>query len=195
MIELDRVSFSYGEKRVLSSLSLRLPERGQVAILGPSGCGKTTLLRLMAGLETPDSGIIRRPERIACCFQEDRLLPWYTARENVALALPRTARQDKARADRLAQSWLERVGLGAEGSAYPEALSGGMKRRVALARALAYDAPVLLLDEPFRALDEQTHSEMLRLVRSLAQGRLLVLVTHDERDAEGMEAVQLGSAR
>ena len=119
------------------------------------------------------------------------MLPWYTARENVALFLPRAARQDRARAARLAQGWLERVGLGAEGDAYPDALSGGMKRRVALARALAYDAPVLLLDEPFRALDEQTHADMLRLARALCQGRLLVLVTHDERDAQGMETVQL----
>lgn len=194
MIELDHVSFSYGEKRVFSSLSLRLPDSGQVAVLGPSGCGKTTLLRLMAGLETPDSGVIRRPQRIACCFQEDRLLPWYTARENVALALPRPARRDKARAARLAQSWLERVGLGTEGDAYPDALSGGMKRRVALARALACDAPVLLLDEPFRALDEQTHGDMLRLCRALGQGRLLVLVTHDEHDAEGMDVIRLGNA-
>lgn len=191
MIELDRVFFSYGEKHIFSSLSLRLPDAGQVAVLGPSGCGKTTLLRLIAGLETPDAGVIRRPERIACCFQEDRLLPWYTARENVALFLPQAARQDKARAARLAQGWLERVGLGAEGDAYPDALSGGMKRRVALARALAYEAPVLLLDEPFRALDEQTHADMLRLARALCQGRLLVLVTHDERDAQGMETVQL----
>ena len=193
MIELDRVSFSYGEKRIFSSLSLRLPDAGQVAVLGPSGCGKTTLLRLIAGLETPDAGSIRRPERIACCFQEDRLLPWYTARENVALFLPQAARQDRARAARLAQGWIERVGLGAEGDAYPDALSGGMKRRVALARALACDAPVLLLDEPFRALDEHTHGDMLRLCRALSQGRLLVLVTHDEHDAQGMDIIRLNN--
>ena len=191
MLELDRVSFSYGEKRVFSSLTLRLPDAGQVAVLGPSGCGKTTLLRLMAGLESPDSGFIRRPARVAVCFQEDRLLPWYSVCDNVALALPRAARQDRARAARLAQAWLSRVGLEGEGDAYPDALSGGMKRRAALARALACDAPVLLLDEPFRALDEQTHEDMLRLVRSLSQGRLLVLVTHDERDAAGMQTVRL----
>ena len=175
MLELDRVSFSYGEKRVFSSLTLRLPDAGQIAVLGPSGCGKTTLLRLMAGLESPDSGFIRRPARVAVCFQEDRLLPWYSVRDNVALALPRAARQDRARAARLAQAWLSRVGLEGEGDAYPDALSGGMKRRAALARAL----------------DEQTHEDMLRLVRSLSQGRLLVLVTHDERDAAGMQTVRL----
>lgn len=190
MIELDHVFFSYGDKPVLRDFSCRLASPGAYAMLGPSGCGKTTLLFLLAGLLAPQSGrILHASEsRIALCFQEDRLLPWRTALENVALAAP-----DAQRVDRLARArmQLERVGLAGEAQAFPAALSGGMKRRVALARALAYDAPVLLLDEPFRALDEDAHAAMRRLVLEQARGKLLVLVTHDPRDAEGMQKIHL----
>ena len=187
MIELCSVSKRYGDKPVLRDLSLTLTAPGSYAVLGPSGCGKTTLLRLIAGLEKPTSGLIRiaNDTRMAVCFQENRLLPWKTVQENVALAVPSGDRMQTAR------RWLERVGLGDECHASPAALSGGMKRRAALARALAADAPILLLDEPFRALDEATHREMLALVRTHAQGRLLLLVTHDQADAEGMQVIRL----
>lgn len=192
MIELRDVHMAYVGKAVFSGLSLRFESPGAYALLGPSGCGKTTLLRLIAGLETPQRGEIVRPERLSFCFQEDRLLPWYSVAQNVALALSREEQRDRLRALRVAGEWLARVGLQGEAQAYPDALSGGMKRRAALARALAFDAPVLLLDEPFRALDEQTHAQMLALVRERAKGRLLLLVTHDARDAEGMTSVTLG---
>ncbi|MBP3657437.1 MAG: ATP-binding cassette domain-containing protein [Clostridia bacterium] len=192
MIELTNVSVAFGGKRVIDSLSLRLPRAGMVALTGPSGCGKTTLLRVLAGLHRPDSGSIRLPDTpVAFCFQEDRLLPWYTAAQNVALAI--RAPDDRA-ALRAAEGWLARVGLEDAAGLMPDQLSGGMKRRAALARALAYDAPVLLLDEPFRALDAQTHADMLRLVRACAQGRLMVMATHDPADAEGMEVIRLGPA-
>ena len=191
MIEFDRVGMAFAGKRVLSDFSYRFEDGRHYAILAPSGGGKTTLLRLAAGLIAPTQGrALRRPERCAVCFQEDRLLPWYTARENVAIAFPREAQRSGA-ALREADKWLARVGLSGEENALPASLSGGMKRRVALARALAYDAPALLLDEPFRALDDAAHDEMLSLVRACAQGRLLILVTHDERDAQGMEALRL----
>lgn len=193
MIELQNVFMAYGEKQVLDGFSLSLPGRGMFAVLGPSGRGKTTLLRLIAGLETPQGGRVAVPGhlRIAFCFQEDRLLPWYTVRENIALVLPDAIRRDKEKAARIADNWLNRVGLPGEGAAYPDQLSGGMKRRAALARALAFDAPVLLMDEPFRALDEASHAQMLHLVRSLAQGRTLILVTHDIGDSSGMEVIHL----
>ena len=191
MIEFDRVSLQYGGKRVLSDFSFRFEDQRAYAVLGPSGCGKTTLLHLAAGLQSPTGGrVLRRPERVSVCFQEDRLLPWRTARENIALVFPRAAQKDGS-ALREADKWLARVGLSGEERAFPASLSGGMKRRVALARALAFDAPALLLDEPFRALDEDAHGELLRLIRSCAQGKLLLLVTHDERDAEGMQALHL----
>lgn len=190
MIELTNVQMAYGDKPVLKQLSLRLDFPKHYALLGPSGRGKTTLLRLIAGLETPTSGEIRIDgnPRIAFCFQEDRLLPWFTVRKNIELALPHLPKKE---ACVLADQWLSRVGLDGEGNAYPSELSGGMKRRAALARALAFDAPVLLLDEPFRALDEETHARMLSLVRACAQDKLLLLVTHDERDAEGMQIIRL----
>ena len=192
MIELTNISVAFGEKRVLQDFSCRFEAGKHYALFGPSGCGKTTLLRVIAGLQKPDSGevICTVDMRMAFCFQEDRLLPWYTIQKNVELALPAEIQKDQEKAGRIAQSWLDRVGLGSEGGAYPAQLSGGMKRRAALARALAYDAPVMLMDEPFRALDEASHAEMLRLVRSLAQGRTLILVTHDIRDTEGMDIIR-----
>lgn len=191
MIELRDVRMAYGNKTVFPLLSLRFDAPGRYALLGPSGCGKTTLLRLIAGLEKPVSGCVLRQADapIAFCFQEDRLLPWRTVLENVALALPGMPRDERPAA---ARRWLSRVGLAQEGDAFPASLSGGMKRRAALARALAMDAPVLLLDEPFRALDETTHADMLRLVLEQTQDKLLILVTHDGRDAEGMNVVRVG---
>ena len=192
MIELTNISVAFGGKQVLKDFSFCFDTGKHYALFGPSGCGKTTLLRVIAGLKTPDSGEVRVSSgmSMAFCFQEDRLLPWYTVQRNVELALPSEIQKDRERAARIAQSWLERVGLGSEGGAYPAQLSGGMKRRAALARALAFDAPVMLMDEPFRALDEASHAEMLRLVRSLAQGRTLILVTHDLRDTEGMDIIR-----
>ena len=191
MIELKNISVSFGEKQVLRSFSHRFEAGKHYVLFGPSGCGKTTLLRVIAGLHKPDSGeIICAPDAaMAFCFQEDRLLPWYTVRKNIELALAREVQKDEEKAARIADAWLERVGLKNEGSAYPSELSGGMKRRAALARALALDAPIMIMDEPFRALDEASHSEMLSLVRSLSQGKTLILVTHDLRDTQGMEII------
>lgn len=184
MIELKSVRMAYGDKTIFDGLSLSLSSPGMYAVLGPSGRGKTTLLRLIAGLERPLSGSIslKKDARIAFCFQEDRLLPFKTVLQNIELVCKDTKK---------ARYWLERVGLSGEENAYPSALSGGMKRRVALARALAYDAPILLLDEPFRALDEATHEQMLSLVREAAKDKLLILVTHDETDACGMQTITL----
>jgi len=192
MIKLENVSVAFGEKQVISDFSCRFEAGKHYALFGPSGCGKTTLLRVIAGLQAPDCGnvLFNDDFPIAFCFQEDRLLPWYTVRENIALALPSSDQKDRKQAARIASSWLDRVGLSGEGDAYPDELSGGMKRRAALARALAFDAPVMLMDEPFRALDEASHAEMLRLVRSLAKGKTLILVTHDLRDTEGMEVIR-----
>lgn len=190
MIEFDHVHMRFGEKRVLSDFSFRFVDGQRYAVLAPSGGGKTTLLRLASGLLAPSSGRVRRnPDITSVCFQEDRLLPWYTARENIALALS----PGRFRADILAKAdeWLERIGLFAERNALGATLSGGMKRRVALARALAFDAPALLLDEPFRALDEHAHAAMRALVLEQSAGKLLLLVTHDERDAAGMQLVRL----
>ena len=186
-ITLEHVRKSFGDKLVLSDLSLTLPEGGSVCFFGPSGCGKTTLLRLICGLERPDSGRIDVPRgtRFSVHFQEDRLLPWYTVQENLALAMP------QERVD----GWLRAVGLPDVGKQYPDELSGGMRRRVALARALGHDSDVLVLDEPLRELDAATADRMLQLIREHQRGRLMLLVTHDREQAEALrcQMIHMGS--
>ncbi len=189
MIKLTDVSFSYNQKTILSNFSSAFSSPEHWAILGPSGCGKTTLLSLMGGILSPSSGQIETNGRISFCFQEDRLLPWYTVLQNVMLAADNTL--PKAKRFEHARFWLDRVGLFAEQNAYPASLSGGMKRRAALARALCFDSEILLLDEPFRALDDALHLQMRSLVLDAAKNKLLILVTHDERDAQGMNTLRL----
>ena len=184
MITLQNICMAFGDKQIFDGLSLSFSCPGWYAVLGSSGRGKTTLLRLIAGLEQPQAGEVALPGdvRMAFCFQEDRLLPFKTVLENLLLVCD---------SEETARFWLERVGLHGEENSYPAALSGGMKRRAALARALAFEAPVLLMDEPFRALDPDTHAAMLALVREAARDKLLILVTHDEADAEGMQIIRL----
>lgn len=183
-LTFEHVHMAFGEKQIFTDLSLSFSSPGQYAILGPSGRGKTTLLRLIAGLEKPLSGKVTLPEgkRVCFCFQEDRLLPWKTVLENIELVCADSKK---------AQYWLQQVGLSGEENNYPDTLSGGMKRRASLARALAYDGDILLMDEPFRALDETTHAQMRGLVRKAAENKLMILVTHDENDGEGMQIVRI----
>ncbi|MBQ9859912.1 MAG: ABC transporter ATP-binding protein [Clostridia bacterium] len=180
-LRMEHVSFAYGETAVCRDLSWQLPQAGVVCLWGPSGCGKTTLLRLLAGLEKPKQGRIFPADRkAAVVFQEDRLLPWLTALENVTLL---GAKEETA--SRL----LTVLGLTAEEQqALPTALSGGQQRRVALARALAADSEVLLLDEPFNGLDETTWREAIPLVAEYAATRPVVLVTHVRQQAEAVGA-------
>lgn len=175
-ITLEKVSKAFGDKIVLTDASLQLPDSGRVCFFGPSGCGKTTTLRILCGLEKADGGRVNVPRgtRFACHFQEDRLLPWYTVAENLALVMP--AEQ--------VQGWLEQIGLPDAGKLYPDELSGGMRRRVSLARALGHESDVLVLDEPLRELDADTAQAMLALVNRSIGKRLLLLVTHDRAQAE-----------
>lgn len=189
MPALEHVTFSFGSKKILEDFSMTLPETGITCLFGPSGSGKTTLLRLVAGLRRPDAGRVTGlgPGRTAYLFQEDRLLPWRTAAENIADVLPRGRRGE-------AVGWLARVFLEGEADTYPNALSGGMSRRVALARALAYcsvkppafraGGRLLLLDEPFKGLDGPLREKMTALVRSL--GNPVLLVTHEENEVAAL---------
>ena len=174
MITLDKVSFSYRDAPVLTDVSLSLPKRGAVCFTAPSGGGKTTLLRLMAGLETPQSGAIGcEATRTAVVFQDDRLLPWLTAEQNVALVCPH---QDVL-------PFLEAVELAEARHKYPSQLSGGMKRRVALARALAFGGDLLLLDEPFTGLDSALRERVARAIHSRFENGCIVLITHSPEEA------------
>ena len=159
---------AYGEKRVLEDFSLVLPERGVATFFGPSGCGKTTLLHLLAGLLTPERGQIMGQEghAISMVFQEDRL----------CLVNPSLSRSE-------VRERLERVGLEGAGGQYPEELSGGMRRRAAFARALAYGGDVLLLDEPFKGQDRTVKERLFAETAAFAQRGLVLLITHDPEEA------------
>ena len=182
---------------VLDGIDLTIAPGEFVCLLGASGCGKSTLLNLIAGLDTASSGRIEVPaEGSAVMFQESALMPWLSARRNVELALrlrgvPRRERRPKALA------LLDTVNLADAAEKRPHELSGGMRQRVALARALAQDRPVLLMDEPFAALDAITrdllHEELERVWR--ATGRTIVFVTHNVREAArlGQRVVLLSS--
>lgn len=182
MSEFKNVTKKYGDRAVLESFSLTLPT-GVIAVMGESGSGKTTLLRIAAGLTAPDGGEFIHEGEIAVMFQEPRLLPWKTARENVCAVL---AKGQKSLADK----YLSAVGLADAAEKLPSELSGGMAQRVAFARFLAYaeekNATLLLLDEPFSALDSETSEKMIALLKKFAKNKTTLLVTHDESDAESL---------
>ncbi len=172
MMELTRLSLSYGEKLVLDGFSLKLPEEGIIALSGPSGCGKTSLIRCIAGLERPKSGNISgiSPQETAILFQENRLLPWRTVRQHLTDVLPRD-RWDRA------EELLALAQLTDEAQSYPSALSGGMCRRLALARCLALDARLYLLDEPFTGVDLARARQWMDHLRALPAP--VLLSTHE----------------
>ncbi len=162
MIKLENITLRYGEKLVLDRFSLELPGRGFTALSGPSGCGKTTLLRVLAGLAAPECGTVSGidPARTAFLFQEDRLLPWRTVRQHIADVLPRARRGEVGK-------WLAFAEMEGEGDACPAGLSGGMARRLALARCAALGGELLLLDEPFAGVDPARTARMLERLRAL----------------------------
>ena len=182
-LAFEHVDFSYGEDRILSDFSLKIDSEGILAILGPSGCGKTTLLHLIAGLRQPVSGaIIGRPQ-VGYLFQEPRLLPWRTICQNVEI--PIAAAFGENDAHERARRFLELVGLKGKENAYPEKLSGGQRQRAAMARAFAFPAPFILLDEPFQSLDLPLRLQLMDLFKELlaVEPRAGIVVTHDPREA------------
>jgi NitT/TauT family transport system permease protein len=182
-IFVDDISFCYKQQCVLDSFSVDLPAAGCVAFTGPSGRGKTTLFQLIAGLLQPDSGSIRAEGMpwpiLSYVFQDDRLLPWFTVQGNIEVVMhdvPRRQKQERAR------ELLTMVGLGDDLRKYPSELSGGMKQRVNIARALAIPAQVVLLDEPFKGLDPASKQSIKALLREQKTDKLLLLITHDPED-------------
>lgn len=184
MVILDRVSFAYGEKMIFNDFSKTFALGKTFALIGPSGCGKTTLLRLIAGLETPQSGTVTVPKqlKIATMFQENRLLPWLTVRQNVALVL-------SGANEELVDWCLEALELAEHQEKYPAELSGGMQRRVALARALVYGGDILLLDEPFNGLDEELKMRIALKIKERFAEKTIFLVTHSQSEAALLDGV------
>jgi sulfonate transport system ATP-binding protein len=178
-VRAEGVRRSFGDRVVLEGLDLDLAASEFVVLLGPSGCGKSTLLRLLAGLDRPDSGTVTVPRARAIVFQNPRLLPWQRVWRNVTIGL------DGPDAKRVALDVLAEVGLGERATAWPKTLSGGEAQRVALARALVAEPDLVLLDEPFAALDAITRLRMHDLVRGLRRrhNAAMLLVTHDVDEA------------
>lgn len=181
-LKIHNLTKNYNGKTVLEQFSLQLPSTGTVCLFGPSGCGKTTLLNCIAGLELFDSGEIEGAGigKISYLFQENRLLPWISAKDNIAAVLRGKAGQNAEQAEK----WLRLVGLAEAGNKRPAELSGGMRRRVALARALAYGGDLYLMDEPFQGLDAERRDEMIALLQKETAGALKIIVTHDFEEAE-----------
>lgn len=200
-IELDHVRFWYADPPhaapVLQDISLTVEDGEFVCIVGRSGCGKTTLLRLLAGLSFPNEGMVRiggQPvtepgTASSIVFQNYPLFPWMSARKNVEFGIRQMQRGlHRAQVRQRAEEFLQKVDMLQDADKYPYQLSGGMRQRVAIARSLAMDTDILLLDEPFGALDARIRRELQLLLESLCAGngekrKTVVLVTHDIREA------------
>ena len=191
-IVAENVSMRFGDVLAIKDATCTIDEREFVAIIGPSGCGKSTFLYMMAGFETATGGSLLLngkpingpgPDR-GIVFQEFVLYPWRTVLENITLGLE-IQKVPRPEAERRAQKWIQLTGLAGFEHAYPSTLSGGMKQRVAIARALTYDPEVILLDEPFGALDVQTKNYMIRDLQNLwtEANKTIIMVTHSVMEA------------
>lgn len=175
MLKVNRLTVAYGAHTVLEDLSFSLPDGKVIGLVGQSGIGKTTLLQALAGLVKPTGGALSHSyEKPAYIFQEPRLFPWMTALENVETVCKDT---------KGASEWLSRLLPDPTVShQYPDELSGGMKQRVSIARALAYDGDIYFLDEPFKGLDAQTKRYTAECFFQAVRGKTVLMVTHDEED-------------
>ena len=187
MLKLTNISHNFGALAVLENRDLTLHPGQRIAIMGPSGRGKTTLLRIALGLLKPAAGTVENTFRkTTAVFQEPRLLPWRTALENVNLVLG-----DGKNTLETAEKYLELVNLSDAADKYPRELSGGMQQRVSVARALAANGDLLILDEPFKAMDEALREQVIALVKETDAA--ILLVTHEDSEAKtlGCEIIRL----
>ncbi|MBQ7645676.1 MAG: ATP-binding cassette domain-containing protein [Clostridia bacterium] len=177
-IIIDKISKSFGGKTVFKDFSAVIPLGKTTVIKGASGCGKTTLLRMISGLDVPDSGVIKNvPEKISFVFQEDRLCEDFTAAGNIKFVTGKTL--DK----KTVISHLSELGLENDLSKPVKELSGGMKRRVAIARAVCFDADLIILDEPFKGLDKVLLRDVVGYLKKHTQGKTVIYVTHSDEES------------
>ena len=199
MLELRNINKAFGDKQILTNFSLSIPEKQILAIVGPSGGGKTTLLRMLAGLETIDSGEIyyngeslaidelEKRNLLGFVFQDFQLFPHLSVLENLTLSPIKTMDMDKEAAEKKARALLEQLGLAGHADAFPFSLSGGQKQRVALARAMMIDPEVIGYDEPTSALDPELRLEVEKLIlQNKERGMTQIVVTHDLQFAENI---------
>ena len=199
MIKLENVHKSFGKNEVLKGINLHIKQGQVVVIIGPSGSGKSTVLRTMNYLEEPTSGKVivdgmdlsdkkklnEVRAEVGMVFQNFNLFPHMTVMDNLTLAQTKVRKTSTDEAKKIGQALLDRVGLGDKANAYPDSLSGGQKQRVAIARALAMKPKVMLFDEPTSALDPEMVSEVLDVMKSLAEdGMTMVIVTHEMQFAK-----------
>ena len=184
MLTVNNLKKYFDGKPVIKNLSFVCQSIGVTAVMGASGVGKTTLLNIIAGLEKSDGGSITSTfSKISYKFQEPRLFDWLTALENVKIVV-----EDKQEADAIARNLLARVGLTDSLEKYPRELSGGMQQRVSLARALAHGGDLVLLDEPFSAVDSETKEMLLKLISEYAKDHAVLLVTHSREEAQILDS-------
>ena len=183
MISFKNVYFSYGKKQILNDFNLQINDGERVCLCGPSGKGKTTVLRLIMGLEKENSGQVKVLEnaKISAVFQEDRLLPFKTVLENITLF------GDSMQG----LSVLKELGLQDYANKYPSSLSGGMARRVSIARALASGGDIFIFDEPFNGIDEENVKLTAALINHYTCGKTVIMVSHNIRDIELLGAKQI----
>ena len=186
MIRIEHLCKAYDGKPVLRDFSLTMESGEHLCLMGPSGCGKTTLLRLLMALERPDGGGIAGLDglRMSAVFQEDRLLPYLTAAKNISVAAGCT--------ETAAEKALLQVGFDPEDlKKNAVQLSGGMARRVSIVRAMLTSGDAVLLDEPFKGLDDLTREKVMQFVKENLKNRTTILVTHDPRDAKDLAAAKI----
>ena len=180
MIVLKNISVNFDEKTVLENFSATFEDGKKYAIMGQSGIGKTTILNVISGLVKTLGGTVKNTSgnKISYIFQEPRLFDWMDVTENVSIVSPLPKKQ----AEEKAKEILTALGLGDSLDSLPKELSGGMKQRVSIARAIAYEPDVLLLDEPFKALDEEMKKSVAEYLFSAMDGKTVIMVTHDATD-------------
>ena len=184
MLKLEHIEKSFGEKRVLSDVSLLVPEGTAASLSGMSGSGKTTLLRIAAGLERPDAGVVQADGKVAVVFAEPRLFDSARVLENVTCVMSGEGKEKEEEAREL----LAALEIGDAARLRPRELSSGMAARVSLARALAYNADVYLLDEPFKSLDGELKRRVMAYLTSFFTGKTVLFITHDESEAAFLAA-------